>query len=59
VTIDGTLKKAYLFSKSNPEGTWVSENEAILGWTVQSIDSGTAKLKQGGRTLSLELYPPR
>jgi hypothetical protein len=59
VTMDGALKKVYLFSKGNPEGAWVSEGEAFLGWTVQCIDSSTAKLKQGGRTLSLDLYPLR
>jgi hypothetical protein len=59
VTMDGILKKAYLFSKGNPEGAWVSEGEAFQGWTVQSIDSGAAKLKQGGRTLNLDLYPSR
>jgi hypothetical protein len=59
VTMDGSLKKVYVFSKGNPEGAWISEGEAFLGWTVQSIDSDTAKLKQGTRTLSLDLYPSR
>ena len=59
VAIDGIRKKAYVFAKGNPQGTWVSDGETFLGWTVQSIDSGAAKLKQSNRVLDLQLYPMR
>jgi len=55
----GVRKKAYVFGKGNTQGTWVSEGEIFLGWTVQSIDSGAAKVKQSNRVLELQLYPMR
>jgi hypothetical protein len=59
VAMDGSLKKAYLFSKGNPQGSWISEGETFLGWNVVSIDSGAARLKQADRVLELQLYPVR
>jgi hypothetical protein len=58
VALDGALRKAYLFTKANSQGAWVSEGETFNGWTVQSIDAGAAKLRQADRTLELLLYPP-
>ena len=28
-----------------------------MGWKVESIDAMTAKLRQAGRSIELELYP--
>ncbi len=59
VIIAPDVKKAYLFSKADSRGTWVSEGESFMGWTVQSIDAASAQLLQASRTLDLQLYPPR
>jgi hypothetical protein len=59
VAINGTVRKAYLFSKTNPQGTWVSLGETFIGWTVHAIEPGAAKLKQSDRELAVELYPRR
>jgi hypothetical protein len=58
VTLTSSVRKVYLFSKADPQGTWVGEGESFKGWRVQSIDSTGAKLQQHNRTLELYLYPP-
>jgi len=57
VMINRALKRAYLFTKSEPHGTWVTEGESFMGWTVQSIDSTGMRLQQQNRTVELTLYP--
>lgn len=59
VAIDSVLRKAYLFNKANPQGTWVSQGEIFMGWTVQAIDATSTKLRQSDRTLELQLYERR
>jgi hypothetical protein len=59
VIITPDVKKAYLFNKTDSRGTWASEGDSFMGWTVQSIDAESAKLLQASRTLHLQLYPPR
>jgi hypothetical protein len=59
VIIAPDVKKAYLFSKADSRGTWASEGENFMGWTVQSIDAASATLLQANRTIDLQLYPPR
>jgi hypothetical protein len=59
VVLDGVLKKAYLFKKGGATGSWVSEGETFVGWKVESIEPGSAKLQQAGRTLELHLYEHR
>ncbi len=58
VMIKGGLSKAYLFSKSGPDGTWVAEGETFQGWQLKSVDRAGVKLEQGGLSLDLQLYPP-
>ena len=57
ILISGELKKVYLFSKADPRGEWRREGENFMGWTVQSVDASTARLRQQDRTLELQLYP--
>lgn len=59
VAIDSAMRKAYLFNKGAPQGTWVSQGETFMGWTVQAIDANGAKLRQADRTLDLPLYERR
>jgi hypothetical protein len=51
------LRKAYLLTKANPAGSWVSEGESFMGWKVQSVDTASARLQQQDRTIELQLYP--
>jgi hypothetical protein len=51
------LRKAYLLTKANSAGSWVNEGEIFLGWKLQSVDVGSAKLQQQDRTIELQLYP--
>jgi hypothetical protein len=56
VMITSEVKKAYLFRKTDRTGAWVAEGEEIMGWQVQSIDDGGARLKKDGREIELPLY---
>ena len=59
VIIAPDVKKAYVLSKSDSRGIWVSEGDSVMGWTVQSIDAGSARLGQVNRTIDLHLYTPK
>jgi hypothetical protein len=59
VMISDALRKAYLMKKPEPRGIWVSEGEDFMGWKVQSISAGTARLQQNDRTIELRLYPEK
>jgi hypothetical protein len=54
--INKETKKAYVFRKGERTGSWLAEGEEILGWKVQSIDSGGAKLQKDGRSIELPLF---
>ena len=56
VAIRGDLKKAYLFSKGGPPGSWVAEGETFMGWNVQAIHTTGATIRRADRTIALELY---
>jgi hypothetical protein len=53
----GHLKKAYLLTKGNPAGSWVTEGDNFMGWVIKSVDSSSAKVQQQDRTIELQLYP--
>jgi hypothetical protein len=59
VIITPDVRKAYLVSKSDARGVWASEGENVMGWTVKSIDAGSAQLLQANRTIQLHLFPPK
>jgi hypothetical protein len=52
-------KKGHLFSKGGATGAWIVEGESFMGWKVQSIDAGGAKLQQADQTIELQLYAKR
>jgi len=56
VIITNRTKKAYLFSKTDRNGSWLGEGEEIMGWRVQSIDRKGARLTKDGREIELPLY---
>jgi hypothetical protein len=56
IIINGDVQKAYLFRKADRTGSWLAKGEEIMGWKVQSIDSGGAKLQKDGRDIELPLY---
>lgn len=58
IMIASDAKKAYLFSKADSQGTWMSEGETIMGWKLHSIDPTSTRLQQADRTIELWLYPP-
>jgi hypothetical protein len=53
----GRLRKAYLLTKTDPAGSWVSEGDSFMGWIIKSVDSASAKVQQQDRTIELHLYP--
>jgi hypothetical protein len=59
IIMNRNVRKAYVYSKSDPRGTWVSEGESLAGWKVKAIDAGGVKLQQQDRTIDLQLYPAR
>ena len=54
--INGEIKRAYLLQKSDRNGAWVSEGEDFVGWKVQSISTGGAKLERASHTIEVRLY---
>jgi hypothetical protein len=59
VVIERPVKKAYVFTKTNPSGTWASEGDDFMGWKVESVSSTGITLRQQGRTIELQLYPSK
>ena len=57
VIIGQSVRKAYIHTKNDQQGNWVSEGENLTGWKVQAIDPAGVKLQQQDRTIELELYP--
>jgi hypothetical protein len=59
VMISQTNRQAYLFQKSKPDGSWIREGEDFLGWKLEFLDQGDARLQKDGHTIDLHLYPIR
>jgi hypothetical protein len=59
VMISQTNRQAYLFQKSKPDGNWVREGEDFLGWKLEFVDEGNARLKKDDHAVDLHLYPTR
>jgi hypothetical protein len=59
VMITEDAKKAYVVNKATSQGEWLSEGESIMGWTLQFVDTTSAKLQQAERTVELQMYPQR
>lgn len=59
VVISRDVRRAYLFSRADPRGTWVSEGESFMGWKLQSITNTGTKLQQHNRVIELQLYAER
>jgi len=53
------VRKAYVFRKTDPSGTWVAHGEDFMGWKVQTIDASGIVLGNGERKIDLKLYPER
>jgi hypothetical protein len=56
IMINGETKRAYLMQKTNHNGAWVGEGEEFIGWKVQSINTGGAKLQKESRIIEVQLY---
>jgi hypothetical protein len=52
-------KRAYIFNKVDLRGGWFSEGETMLGWKIETIDAAAVRLRQGDRSIELQLYPKR
>lgn len=50
-------KRAYIFTKANPNGSWASEGDEFIGWRVIAVNAMGATLRQQDRTIELQLYP--
>lgn len=57
VMIKHDIRKAYVFSKANVGGLWISEGSDFMGWELKSINGGGAKLERQGQSIDLQLYP--
>jgi hypothetical protein len=53
------VRKAYLFRKTDPSGSWVAHGGDFMGWKIQAIDAAGIVLGNGDRTIDLKLYPER
>jgi hypothetical protein len=45
VMVNGAIKKAYLFQKTDKSGAWVGDGDDFIGWRVQSITADAIKLQ--------------
>lgn len=59
VVVVEKAKKAYIFNKADQRGGWFSEGETMLGWKIELIDAAAVRLRQGDRSIELQLYPKR
>jgi hypothetical protein len=59
VVVNGAIKKAYLFQKTDKSGAWVGEGDDFVGWRVQSITADAAKLQKETHVIEVQLYPER
>jgi hypothetical protein len=59
VVVNGAVKKAYLFQKTNKSGAWVGEGDEFVGWRVQSITSDLAMLQKETHVVEVRLYSKR
>jgi hypothetical protein len=59
VMVNGAVKKAYLFQKTDKSGAWVGEGDDFVGWRVQSITADAAKLQKETHVIEVRLYPER
>jgi hypothetical protein len=53
------VRRAYVFRKTDPSGTWVAPGEDFMGWKIQTIDATSIVLSNGERRIDLKLYPER
>ena len=59
VVINRAGKKAYLFTKTNARGTWITEGESFMGWKLQTIEPTSTRLQLDSRSIELQLYVQR
>ena len=64
VTVSGILigegvRKAYVSSRTDPRGAWVSEGDDLAGWKIKSVEPTAITLEQQERRIEVLLYPPR
>jgi hypothetical protein len=59
VMVNGAIKKAYLFQKTDKSGAWVGEGDDFVGWRVQSITADAAKLQKETHVIEVRLYPEK
>jgi hypothetical protein len=53
------IRKAYVFRRTDPSGTWVASGEDFMGWKIEAIDAAGIVLGNGDRKIDLKLYPER
>jgi hypothetical protein len=57
IMIKNDIRKAYVLSKTNAGGVWISEGGDFMGWELKSINGSGAKLERQGQSIDLQLYP--
>lgn len=50
------VKRAFLITKSNSAGTWISVGDVVDGWVVDSIDEAGSELRNGAIRIRVNLY---
>jgi hypothetical protein len=53
------IRKAYVFRRTDPSGTWVASGEDFMGWKIEEIDAAGIVIGSGDRKIDLKLYPER
>jgi hypothetical protein len=57
VTISPLVTKAFIIGGSNPTGIWVNVGAQVAGWTVANIEPASLTLRNGDKTIQVQLYP--
>jgi hypothetical protein len=53
----GREQRAFIVTRTEPEGKWFAAGETVDDWTVADIKGAELTLKNGSRTIRLQLYP--
>src|SRR5262249_1047646 len=59
VLIGEGVRKAYVTSRTDPRGAWVSEGDDVAGWKIKSVGALAITLEQQSRTIEGLLYPEK
>jgi hypothetical protein len=56
VMVSGEVRKALIFDESTGQQTWLSEGEAVQGWTLIEVSNNSMRLKVEDAEIAFNLF---